>query len=372
MIRRVLLSLFCLAGLLAAAPPARAADAMDKLKAVESTLGQRKAEADALAKKAQEQSSTLGALKQQLIAASEALSQKQDEQKDLQDKQDQLADDIEAKNRALAGERRKLGMLVTALIELGRRPPESYLLQNGLTSDHIHRTIYLRAILPRVREEAETLGRDLIALHEMKTRMAEQERLTAAATDNLNEQRRKLDQLMQTRQGLLQRTEAQKEQIQRQLVALSGEARDLRQLLEKIAPKRKRHAPPQAGPAPALRWPVAGRQTRHFGDKDADGEQSEGIAFAALPGAPVVAPAAGRVVFAGPFKGYGPIVILQHRGGYYSFMSGFGRIDAEMGEDVDAGEPIGVMPVKTGVRTELYFEWRRNNEPVDPVTGRGH
>jgi murein hydrolase activator len=356
-------------GLFIAPLTVHADNTKEKLKAVESTLEQRKAEAEALAQKAQEENSNLIDLRQQLIAASDALAQKQEEEKQLEDKQDELADDIAVKSKALADERRKLSGLIIALLELGRQPPETLLLQNGLTEDHIHRTIYVRAILPQVREEAEALGHDLLTLRGLKARMAEQERLTAAARDNLNQQRQNLDQLMKVRQGFLQRTEAQKEEIQRQLVSLSSEAKDLRQLLEKVTPKSRKSAP-QTGAPPSLKWPVAGPQTRHFGDRDADGVRSEGIAFAALPGAPVVAPAAGRVVFAGPFKGYGPIVILQHKGGYHSFLSGFGRIDAEMGEDVEAGEPIGVMPVKPAAKPELYFEWRRNNEPVDPALGR--
>ena len=369
MIRRFSLILFV--WLLAASTCVWAADTKEKLKAVESTLNQRKAEAEALALKAQQESATLGDLRQQLIAASEALAQKQEEQKNLQDKQDELADDIASKRKALGDERRKLSSLVIALIELGRQPPETLLLQSGLTADHIHRTLYVRAILPRVKEEAEALGHDLLTLHDMKTRMAEQERLTAAAGDNLTEQRQKLDQLMKVRQGLLQRTEAQKADIQRQLVSLSTEAKDLRQLLERVTPKKAQKSLPQTGAPPSLKWPVSGQQIRRFGDKDADGVRSEGIAFAALSGAPVIAPAAGKVVFAGPFKGYGPIVILQHGGGYHSFLAGFGRIDAEMGEEVAAGEPLGVMPVKAGAKPELYFEWRRNSEPVDPLTGRG-
>lgn len=360
----------CLLGVFVLHPSAWADDTKEKLKAIETTLSQRKTEAEELTRKAQEESSNLGNLRQQLVAASEAMAQKQEEQKTLQDKQDELAGDIAAKSKALADERHKLGALIMALIELGRQPPETLLLQSGLTVDHIHRTIYVRAILPRVKEEAESLGRDLVSLHELKSRMAEQERLTAAAGDNLSEQRQKLDQLMKVRQGYLQKTEAQKAEIQRQLVSLSSEAKDLRQLLEKVTPKKSQKSPPQTGAPPSLKWPVAGQQIRHFGDKDADGVRSEGIAFAALSGAAVIAPAAGKVVFAGPFKGYGPIVILQHKGGYHSFLSGFGRIDAEMGEDVDAGEPIGVMPVKAGAKPELYFEWRRNSEPIDPANGR--
>jgi septal ring factor EnvC (AmiA/AmiB activator) len=364
MIRRVL---FLSLALLSACPFAWAENAKDKLHLVESTLSQRKAEAEALAQQEQEQSSNLGELRQKLIAASDALTQKQDEQKLLEDKQRELSDDIATKSKALGEERRKLGALLMALIELGRQPPESLMLQSGLTVDHIHRTIYLRAILPRVRDEAEALGRDLVTLNELKLRMGQQERLTAAASKNLTEQRQKLDQLLKVRQGLLQRTQAQKDEIQRQLVSLSSEAKDLRQLLEKVTPKQNKKALPQSGPAPSLKWPVSGAQTRHFGDRDADGVRSEGVTFAVLSGSPVVAPAAGRVVFAGPFKGYGPIVILQHKGGYHSFLAGFGRIDAEMGEEIEAGEPLGVMPVRSGAKPELYFEWRRNSEPVDPA-----
>jgi septal ring factor EnvC (AmiA/AmiB activator) len=172
--------------------------------------------------------------------------------------------------------------------------------------------------------------------------------------------------LIAMRQGLLQKTEAEKAAIAKELVSLTSEARDLRDLMARVAPNRKS----LAGPAlpPSLTRPVAGTLIRGFGSRDADGVESQGLTFAGLPGGPVVAPAAGRVVFAGPFHGYGQILILQHKGGYHSFLAGFGRIDAEMGQEVEAGEPLGVMSAKGSTeRPELYFEWRRNGEPVDPM-----
>jgi septal ring factor EnvC (AmiA/AmiB activator) len=362
---------FCFALLLALSQPALAAFTnVNRLKEVEASLAQRKAEAEELARRQQEESSNLSGLKQKLIATSEGVTQKQDEQKLLQDKQDELGDDIKDKSKALDVERRKLARLVTALIDLSRRPPESFILQDGQTADHIHRAMYVRAILPRVREQSDVLNSDLKSLNELKKRMAEQERLTKASAKNLAEQRQKLDQLMRAREGLLQRTEEQKADIQRQLAVLSSEAKDLRQLLERVTPKPSRKSLAQKDAPRSLKWPVSGPQIRQFGDKDSDGVRSEGIAFAALSGAPVVAPLVGRVVFAGPFRGYGSIVILQHKGGYHSFLAGFGRIDVEMGEEVDMGEPLGVMPVKSDGKPELYFEWRRNSEPVDPARGR--
>jgi septal ring factor EnvC (AmiA/AmiB activator) len=60
---------------------------------------------------------------------------------------------------------------------------------------------------------------------------------------------------------------------------------------------------------------------------------------------------------------------LQHANGYHSFLSGFGRVDAEMGQELSAGEPLGVLPVKAGTKPELYFEWRRGDTPIDPMSG---
>src|SRR5262249_2758568 len=127
---------FCLAAILLLALPAWAADTKDKLKAVEGQMSQRKAEEAPLPKKAHQERVNFPNLKQQLVTASDALAQKQEEQKRLEDKQDELADDIAEKTKSLADEKRKLGMLVMALLELGRRPPETLMLQSGLTIDH--------------------------------------------------------------------------------------------------------------------------------------------------------------------------------------------------------------------------------------------
>lgn len=364
--------LLCLISLIACAAgsSARAADFTDKLSHIEKTVSENQQQAKLLEQKTAEQGEALKTLRQQLVGATENFERKQAEQKLLQDKQDTLAADIVAKNKALGDGKRKLSALVTAMIEIVRQPPQALILQEGPTRDYIHRILYMRSMLPRATEMTESLGKDLVELHSMKEQLARQEKLTEAASANLKKQRQKLDQLVQMRQGILQKSEAQKAEIQKQLVALSSEANDLRQLLQKVSPQSSKPVPQMRAPS-KLKWPVVGQQTKHFGDRDSDGVKSQGIAFAALSGAPVVAPAAGKVVFAGNFKGYGPIVILQHAGGYHSFMAGFGRIDADMGEEVEMGEPLGVMPLREGSKPELYFEWRHNSEPVDPIKAGG-
>jgi murein hydrolase activator len=339
----------------------------DKLRQVEEQLNEKKQQQDALDTAAREASKGLNDLRQHLILSTQSLQEKENEQETLEDKLDDLTEQITQKSKNADQEKKQLSLMISALVEIASRPPASLFLQDHITSDHIHRSLLLKAILPRLREQAESAARDLAALYDLQSQLAQQKRLVEASQANLQQQQRDLDQLIATRQGFLQRTEEQKAEVTRHLASLSDEARDLRQLMEKVTPQKAPKALPNEGFT--LKWPVSGNVKRHFGDKDEDGVLSEGLTLIGPSGAPIVAPQAGRVVFAGPFRGYGQIMILQHGNGYHSFMSGFGRIDAEMGQDVAAGEPLGVLPLKTGTKPELYFEWRRGEQPVDPMSG---
>jgi septal ring factor EnvC (AmiA/AmiB activator) len=354
-------------GLLAAPYLALAADdaSPDKLKQVESEMAAQKKQAALLDQQKKDAADSLQDLRQKLINATAALENKEDEQQQVEDRLHGIEGEIADRQKTLAKSRRELSALTSVLIRLGQQPPETYFLRAGLTDDHIHQAILARALIPRLAAESESAARDLAVLADLRWMAGEQKRLVAASQQNLRSQQANLDQMIRARQGLLNQTEAQKAAIARQLVSLTTEAHDLHQLLAKVSPPGGR--PKAGGVHPALDRPVAGTIIRHFGAKDADGIISQGLTFTALPGSPVVAPAAGRVVFAGPFRGYGQILILQHKDGYHSFLAGFGRIDAEMGQEVEAGEPLGILPAKDAGRPELYFEWRRNGAPVDPM-----
>ncbi len=127
--------------------------------------------------------------------------------------------------------------------------------------------------------------------------------------------------------------------------------------------------------------PASGQVVVAFGETDEFGEANEGVTLSVFPGAPVVAPIDGTIRFAGPFRRYGDILILEHGGGYHSLIIGLGRIDASVGQPVLAGEPLGVTALPQTDdrdRATLYFELRLNGSPVDPIPGlvtaqsRGH
>jgi septal ring factor EnvC (AmiA/AmiB activator) len=122
-----------------------------------------------------------------------------------------------------------------------------------------------------------------------------------------------------------------------------------------------------AAAAPMLHPPVAGAISTRFSAAETD-KPSNGLAFAALPGAVVIAAFDGRIDYAARFRDLGLVLIIWHGGGYHTVLAGLDRIDAKPGEWVLAGEPVGAMPdtAKAASGTVLKFELRRDGEPIDP------
>lgn len=125
----------------------------------------------------------------------------------------------------------------------------------------------------------------------------------------------------------------------------------------------------------SLRLPAQGRQTHRFGDKDAAGATVQGLSLRTRAEARVTAPADGWVVYSGPFRSYGQLLIINAGGGYHILLAGMSRIDVGLGQFVLAGEPIAVMGNKAAgpgsgagqnSRPVLYVEFRKDGQPIDP------
>ena len=294
--------------------------------------------------------------------------------------------------RELAREQQPLVRLTGAMQLLAQRPMALAVARPGSVQDLVH----LRAIMDSARPafEQRTAG--------LRARIAERRELRAgveAAVVNLRQQ----EEALTTRRAELADLETRKRQLARQrgetarseaerALALGEEARDLDMLVgeldragvlrQRLAafpgprlrpadPSAARAAAPQpvsaqsreaAAPAPYL-LPVTGRIVTGFGARLEAGA-SRGVTLAPRAGAQVVAPAAGRVAFAGPYRGYGEIVIIEHDGGWTSLVTGLDRISAEVGENVIAGTPLG----QAGPRApQVTLELRREGEPVNPL-----
>ena len=291
----------------------------------------------------------------------------------------------------LAEKQRPLVELTAALQRLSRRPPLLSLLRPG----SLQEAVYLRAVLETLLPEVARRTAGLKQAIARGKALAEQARqANAALRANQAELARRRGQLasVEARQRLVSRqASGAADRESERALALAEQARDLSGLvgqLGKAAAQRDllaalpgpvlRPAQPGAAqtptepqpitpPGPALgrfALPVNGRLVAGFGAQQPGRPQSRGITLATAGGAQVTAPAAGRVAFAGPYQGYGLIVIIEHGGGITSLVTGLSELDCRVGQQLVAGAPLGRMGPARGL---LTLELRRGGEPVNPL-----
>ena len=293
----------------------------------------------------------------------------------------------------LARKQQPVVRLTAALQNLARRPLALSALRPGSLGDTVHlravldstvpqirrRTARLRGELARQRElEAQArnaLGqqrsnerqwrdqRTALAALELQQRNVSRQASSDAMRENtralvLGEQARDLDSLV----GELDRAGA----LRRELAALPGpiirpERPGASQVMGRTAP---RPTPTATAPPAGLRLPVLGRTLAGFGATNAAGLASRGITLAPRGGAQVVAPARGRVAFAGPYRGYGQIVIVEHINGWTSLVTGLSKTSVVAGDELLGGSPLGSAAEQNPMVT---LELRRAGEPVNPL-----
>jgi septal ring factor EnvC (AmiA/AmiB activator) len=123
-----------------------------------------------------------------------------------------------------------------------------------------------------------------------------------------------------------------------------------------------------------LPMPAQGRQVLRFGEKTQYGGQSKGIVLETRQGAQVASPCDGWIVYAGEFRSYGQLLIINAGGGYHVLLAGLSQIDVQPGQFVLAAEPVGTMsgwsqqtqPAATNNAPVLYVEFRKDGRPIDP------
>jgi len=273
-------------------------------------------------------------------------------------------------------DRVKVGRLLAVLERLQHDMPPVIVLKADDALGATHGAMLLGASLPRIYEAAASLSRRLEALR--KTRSELQHRRVESANNavKLSKARGELDQLLAIKEREAQAAQSVYGDLQSQLDTIAGEAADLGSLLAKVA--RLRSSVPinqdvvivgQQVPGTfklergSLRRPVVGRMLDATDPRAAN--MSPGVTFLTGPGASVVAPADSRVLFAGRYHKTGEALILEMPGGYDLVLAGMDRFAVKTGDQLLAGEPVGVMPVGTNGR--LYFEVRQDGKSFSPA-----
>jgi septal ring factor EnvC (AmiA/AmiB activator) len=293
-----------------------------------------------------------------------------------------------AEQRVRLAERQEpMARLVASLQTIGRRPPALALVQPGSLDDMIHIRALLASTLPVVRartaalrEEMET-GERLRAQaeHAVAGLRASREQLAARRTALA---RFEADQRRRS-QGLAESALYQSDRA----LALTEEARDISaefgqrqyqarlrsELAELPGPVLR---PTSAGPAPAppislpYRLPVSGRLIEGTGEISDSGVHSRGLTFSTGPSEAVFAPADGRIIYAGPFRTYGSIVIVDHGAGWTSLVTNMNHLYVAVGSEVHLGDMLGrTGPGSTPVTVELRHDGRP--VPIAPLLALG-
>jgi septal ring factor EnvC (AmiA/AmiB activator) len=249
------------------------------------------------------------------------------------------------------------------VLALYRRDPPPALLVNPMSAqDAVRAQILAKALAPELEAKSRALSQQLDDLRRLRRQVDTMSEDLFKSESAVAEQRAELEQLI-----------ADKTTLQRSLIADADTAEgQLRQLaLHAQAPAdlvARLPAIEALGPPPdKLIEPVQGRLAAGFGHAAFSGAPKEGFTWRASPGAPVLAPAAGVVEYAGPLKDYGVILILRTGGAYHLVLTGLGAVEAVVGTTVSAGEPVGRMGEDAGPAPSLYLEMRKGDEPVDPT-----
>lgn len=293
----------------------------------------------------------------------------------------------------LAARQEPTARLAAALQTAARCPLALAALQPGSLTDVVHVRAVMASAVPQIRRRTAALRNEL-------ERGRALEAQAAAALDQLREgegvlrQRRSELAALENRQRLASRAArgAALREAERAL-ALAEEARDLDGLVGKlgeVAALRSELAalpgpvlrptdlaaalPADPAPAPApsasapppssFQLPVQGRTLIGFGARRESGLASTGLTLAPAPGAQVVAPARGRVAFAGAYRGFGRIVIIEHAGGWTSLVTGLAAVEVAVGDTVIGGSPLGRA---SGGKEPVTIELRQAGKPANPL-----
>jgi len=322
-----------------------------------------------------------------------------------------LSGDVAAIRSSLAERRGVLAEVLGALQRMGHRPPPALLIRPEDALASVRSAILLGAVVPGLRQAADQLTTDLgqlialraeigrerdslradaITLAEDRARVRllieEKKRKRAASAEALTEERRRATELAEQATSL------------RDLIALmekeiAAAARASAEANKAAVANERDHAstpPTSLGSAdrlaPAIAFadargllprPANGQPIREFGEKDDLGGTSQGTSIATRPNAQVNSPADGWVVYAGPFRSYGQLLIINAGGGYHILLAGMERIDVQLGQFVLAGEPIAGMAAPRlasaggqGIGSALpvlYIEFRKDGTSIDPA-----
>jgi len=355
-------------------------DPQKQLETIERELKEGRGRSATLDQTARELGDEVSALQKDLVERAARAQTQEDVVSGIERRLIELSAEDNARRQALSDRQSAIQTTLGALERIARLPPESLISNPKSAVDAVRTSMLLSAIIPELEAQAAALRSELVALEQLRVEMAVRSEELAAATQALDLERVSLTRLIKRKAKLREQTIAEHHAEDKRIAELARKADNLRALVNRLA-KMDRAARTQAAlrlPRTAgtpsfsaafgkLSLPARGFISRRFGESNQFGVKSKGLTIETRESAQVIAPHDGRIVFAGPFRGYGELLIIDHGEGYHTLIAGVARIDGAVGQLLLAGEPVGVMGAPPEEKPELYIELRHDGEPIDPL-----
>jgi murein hydrolase activator len=338
-------------------------------------------------------------LNRQLIETAGRLRDLERKVADSETRLKSLDDDERDLHKSLNGRRAVIGEVLAALQRIGRNPPPALIASPEDALQSVRTAMLLGAVVPEMRQQVEDLAHNLSELVAVRKKIAAERDQLKNQVASLHDQRTRMTALVAARQKQQAAHEKALDAERARATQLAHQADNLKDLIAKLEQSVVRaerevprvdaktalaalHDPGRMAPAVAfaslrgqIPIPVNGVKIKKYGTPDGVGGLEKGVSLATRAGAQVTAPADGWVVYAGPFRSYGQLLILNAGGGYHVLLAGMERISVDLGQFVLTGEPVAVMGngshvaaiLATGSsQPVLYVEFRKNGVPVDP------
>lgn len=323
--------------------------------------------------------------------------------------------------RSMEERRGAIAEMLGLLQRMGRNPPPIMATHRNDALKMVRSAMLMSNMLPKLQTQAESLKTELANLVELKKNIALQSERLRVQNAEMETDRLRVKELREDKNNRILSHNLELQQIEKRANDHAKSVNNLGQLItridreivrrtelgayeqqliedEKLAarkigdkaaveltpnekkqivftnPGRITPALPFSQAKQTLSLPARGKRLRSFGDEMKYGERSKGISIETRYNAQVTSPADGWIVYAGKFRSYGQLLIINAGGGYHILLAGMQRIDVRTGQFVLGGEPIGLMREPGTANSKkarqtapvLYVEFRENGKPVDP------
>ncbi len=361
----------------------------DDLKRIEKQLQEERAVHLESQRQSDKLANEIRSVQKQMVRSAQAIQEKEDTLSQLETRLDELRKEEETLSQKLMQSKAQTVHLVTALQSLALKPKEQIFLEKQAPTQILRSRMMLNSAVPIAQRMTQDVLLDVEKLEETKVEIQSQIRKVKETMENLTNKTEQLNGLISKKTKLQAEYDASNELSRKKIATLAGQANDLKELLQRLEKERQRQLEierkkkleqeeaqrmarltsffPSSSSFEksrgSLPYPVVGQIVENYGDVTMKGMHAKGLTISTRAGAILRAPFTGRVLFSGPFKSYGKMLIIDCSDGYLLLLAGLDEMNAFTGQEVIAGEPVGRMGTE---RTKLYIEIRKDGQAIDP------